>query len=278
MRTFVPFLLALAFFSAPGNGADSAPAKPRGDKAQNAAVAASPAAATPKSRSLLSRVFGAREQGKPVATPLPSKPVAATPHPRTVPRKLRDGEKPEEPVTSEKHAGTTKGPAAKVDKTQPGEKGEGAAPETASPAEGSPPEKAPDGATPAPASTEKPPVTKHGRHKKGSPVEGEATSKEPAKELTKEQVALQQATASGNPDAIEKAKFDEVKSRAAADPHIQELRQKANEAGDDVEGRKALRSYNKALFQKMRSLGDESVQDRIERMESAVLKNLGGAE
>jgi hypothetical protein len=109
--------------------------------------------------------------------------------------------------------------------------------------------------------------------KKGSKGKAAASST-PAPAQTKEQQALAKAQASGDADAIEKAKYDEVKSRAAADEKVAALKQKAEAAPTEEEGRKDLRAYNKALFQKMRAL-DPSLKARIDRMEAAVLKQLG---
>jgi hypothetical protein len=87
---------------------------------------------------------------------------------------------------------------------------------------------------------------------------------------------VDEAMAGGDADAIEKAKYDEVRVRALEDPRVKELKGKADEALTDDEGRKALRAYNKALFQKMRSL-DGSIKDRVDRMEAAVMKRLEGS-
>ena len=84
---------------------------------------------------------------------------------------------------------------------------------------------------------------------------------------------MAKAQAGGDQEAIEKAKYDEVKSRAAADPQIAELQSKADTATSEEDGRKALRTYNKALFQKMRTL-EPGLDARIDRMESAVLKRI----
>lgn len=108
-----------------------------------------------------------------------------------------------------------------------------------------------------------------------------ATAKEKEKEeesapketLTPEQQAVKDAEASGNPVAVEKAKYDEVKSRAVQDEKIIALKEKADAAASEEEGRQALRAYNKALFQKMRTL-DSSIRERVDLMEDAVMKRL----
>ncbi len=58
------------------------------------------------------------------------------------------------------------------------------------------------------------------------------------------------------------------------DPHVKDLKQKADNAALDEDGKKAMRAYYKALFQKIRSLGDENVKSRCDRMEAFVLKDL----
>jgi hypothetical protein len=138
-------------------------------------------------------------------------------------------------------------------------------------------------ATNAPAAAEKP-ETNTGKptaeqtpakpaDKKGADKKSAAGDQPPAPEKTKEQKALDEAMASGDANDIEKAKYDEVKARASADPRVKELKEKADAALTDEEGRKALRAYNKALFQKMRSL-DGSIKTRIDEMEAAVMKRL----
>lgn len=97
----------------------------------------------------------------------------------------------------------------------------------------------------------------------------------PAPGKIKAQAPVARATPAPDPLLTEKARYDEVRSRALADPKIAELRQKADEAPTEEAGRQELRAYNKALFQKMRAL-DPSLKDRIDRMETAVLKQLGG--
>ena len=52
------------------------------------------------------------------------------------------------------------------------------------------------------------------------------------------------------------------------------LKAKADDAATDEESRKALRAYNKALFDKIRKL-DSTVSDRADRMEAAIMKRLG---
>jgi hypothetical protein len=103
--------------------------------------------------------------------------------------------------------------------------------------------------------------------------------KEPAKSTgaAKEEQALEHAIKGGDPDAIEKARYDYARARAVEDEHVRDLKAKADNATSEEEGRKGLRAYNRALFDKMRKL-EPAISDRIERMETAVLKRLGGAD
>lgn len=76
-------------------------------------------------------------------------------------------------------------------------------------------------------------------------------------------------------ETVERYKFTEAKRKALEDPAIQDLKLKADTAPSETEARKALRSYNKALFQKMKKI-DPSIGDRIDATEAAILKRLGG--
>lgn len=67
--------------------------------------------------------------------------------------------------------------------------------------------------------------------------------------------------------------FEQAKAKAMEDPQIKSLKAKADEATTDEESRKALRAYNKALFEKIRKI-DSSVADRATRLEAAILKRL----
>ena len=58
---------------------------------------------------------------------------------------------------------------------------------------------------------------------------------------------------------------------------MQKLKEKADGAVSDDEARKAQRAYNKALFNKMRSI-DSSIKDRADRIEAAIMKRLDSAE
>jgi hypothetical protein len=79
--------------------------------------------------------------------------------------------------------------------------------------------------------------------------------------------------ADADPEVKEKFRFDQARAKAAEDPQIKSLKKKADEASTDEESKKALRAYNKALFEKIRKI-DSSVSDRATRLEAAILKRL----
>jgi hypothetical protein len=83
--------------------------------------------------------------------------------------------------------------------------------------------------------------------------------------------------ADADADAQEKYKYDVARNKALEDPEVQKLKDKADGATSDEEARKAQRAYNKALFNKMRSL-DGSIKDRADRIEASILKRLDTAE
>ncbi len=214
-------------------------------------VAKATPAATPeeKKRGFFSRLFGRKPE--PVATPTPA----------PAPKQRR----PRKPVEG---PAATPEPAAKPEETAPA-KTESPKPTTETPAET--PAVKPDEVAEKPAP--KPPVTKATPEpKKGGKPKATPTPKP----QTKEQAALEKAMASEDPEAIEKAKYDEVKVRAGGDAKVAELKNKADNAVSDEDARKELKAYNRALFQKMRTL-EPSIKSRIDRMEAAVLKQLDGA-
>ncbi len=102
------------------------------------------------------------------------------------------------------------------------------------------------------------------------------TTPKPPKTKGSGKVAQDMPPTTDNADAevLEKQKYDQAKAKAATDPKVQELRGKADLAGSEEESRKALRSYNKAMFQRMKEI-DPSIKDHISRMESAVMSRLG---
>jgi hypothetical protein len=71
----------------------------------------------------------------------------------------------------------------------------------------------------------------------------------------------------------EKYRYEAARAKALEDPRVQELKNKADEAANDDESRKAQRAYNKALFNKMRSV-DSSIKERADRIEASILKRL----
>ncbi len=265
--------LGASVFAQESSGAKPGPEKPAG-AARTRAAAATPAAETapsPKKRGFLQRVFTRERATPPPAAPA-SPPAPATPRPRK-PRKPTDDEAEAKPApgsrdsdkaeTKEKPKSSGKEKPATEKSTEPEKATEPPASEKEKPAEpGTPPdgaEKKP--ATPAPG-------------KKGAKGAKAATPAPEEKPLSKEQLAVKEAMAGGDAETIEKARYDEAKSRAQEDARVRELRQKADDATTEDEGRKALRAYNKALFQKMRSL-EPAIKERADRMEAAVLKQLG---
>ncbi len=121
-------------------------------------------------------------------------------------------------------------------------------------------------AAPEPKKSAKPKTSKT------APAKADEES-EPQEALTPEQQALKQAEASNDPGEVEKAKYDLAKATAVQDEKIVALKEKADAANDEEDGRNALRAYNKALFQKMRTI-DGSIRERIDLMEDAVMKRL----
>lgn len=289
MRSSVPIaaaLIALSSLPASTQGATPAPAASTSAPAEvKAAPAAAPQAKTASQRGAAAAAptpeatpaskkpgfFGRMFGKKGAATPAPATPAAtptpATPKPRSKPRKSEqpaEAEAPERTTTKKKPE-----PESHEAESKP------AASETAKPsAETEKP------ASESTASTEKAPAApapgKRGGKRGSKTAAATEEQSKPEEKKTKEQLAVEKAVASGDPEAIEKAKYDEVKSRALQDEKVKELKAKADSATTEEEGRKALRAYNKALFQKMRGL-DSSVRDRVDRMETAVMKRLEGS-
>ena len=80
--------------------------------------------------------------------------------------------------------------------------------------------------------------------------------------------------AGSDPEKVERWKFSEAKRKAMDDSEVAGLKNKADTAPEGDEARKAMRAYNKALFDKMRKL-DPALKDRIDGTEAAVMKRLG---
>lgn len=79
--------------------------------------------------------------------------------------------------------------------------------------------------------------------------------------------------ADADADEIERYRYAEAKRKALEDSAIQDLKLKADTADTEEEARKALRAYNKGLFQRMRKI-DPSIKDRIDATEAVILKRL----
>jgi hypothetical protein len=77
----------------------------------------------------------------------------------------------------------------------------------------------------------------------------------------------------GDPEELEKKRYDQAKAKATEMPEILALKEKADNASTDEESRRALRTFNRALFAKMRQL-DPSIKDRADRIEAAIMKRL----
>jgi hypothetical protein len=100
-----------------------------------------------------------------------------------------------------------------------------------------------------------------------------APSATPAKKTTSTKPAAPEPPADADPEVKEKFRYEQAKAKATEDPHVKSLKAKADDATTDEESRKALRAYNKALFDKIRKI-DGSVSDRADRMEAAIMKRL----
>jgi hypothetical protein len=219
----------------------------------------------------------ARPHRKPVAAPLPAPAAAAaTPKPGFFQRVFRSNRK--QPTPSPVAAATPKPrPKVKKDDDEPKPKPKKDDDETKpkKPPETETPPKA-DAGEPTEVAPKPPKATPTPRGKRTGPTR-EPTKSAAAHGSNKEQLALEQAIKGGDADGIEKARYDYARVRAADDEHVRDLKAKADSATTEDEGRKSLRAYNRALFEKMRKL-EPTVSERIDRMETAVLKRLGGSD
>jgi len=77
-----------------------------------------------------------------------------------------------------------------------------------------------------------------------------------------------------DPETQLREKYEAAKVKAAEDPEVKKMKEKADAAPTEEDARKALRDYNKALFKRMREI-DPSIKERVDRMETAVLNRLG---
>lgn len=135
----------------------------------------------------------------------------------------------------------------------------------------------PAATTSEPAKSRPTVVTKQDMPVVASPPPAKTTSKTattpaPPKTAAKSKPAVE-PPADLDPDAQEKFRFDQAKAKAMEDPQVIALKTKADNASTEVESSKALRAYNKALFEKIRKL-DKSVSERATRLEEAILKRL----
>jgi hypothetical protein len=198
-------------------------------------------AATPAPRSFFQRLFGRRtkptaQRVAPATTP---QPVAPRPRrPRSGTTVGRQEATSEETETSKKKA-EPKAASEKPESADGQVKDTGAKPDEGTATE-----------------TSAPPKQKSG---KGS----RATAKRatPPPDLT-------------TPEAQEKWKYDEARTKASEDQEVRTLKEKADASPNEDEGRRALRAYNKALFDKMRRI-DPTIKERIDAMEAGVMKRLG---
>ena len=226
----------------------------------------------PKRPGFFERVFGRKRPQGPVATPAPATPAPATPRPRrprpkttpppaeAKPAETGSEEKRAEAKPNEKPADTEAKPDQPAEATAQPEKPTDSAPVAEAPME-TPPAPERPAATPA--------TTKKGKR-------AEAAAKAAAAKAAAAQAAAEkkpEPPADADPETLEKWKYDQAKATAQQDGEVLALKEKADGAPSDDEARKALRAYNKALFARMRK-ADPSIKERVDRMETAVLKRL----
>ena len=255
-----------------------------------------PASATPAPRKpgFFSHFFGSK------ATPAPATPAPAsatpTPKPKPKPRKAAPDDEEDAPKkhdtteahgngaeksadkNSEKSADKTAETSTEKSEVKPEEKTSETPPADTTAKQDGPPKEGEEAKVAAPPEHKAPtpPAPKSGKRGAKTDKSAKETAKEPPKEAAKEQQALEAALKGGDAHEIEDARYDYAKARAVNDQSILNLKDKADSATTEEEGRKDLRAYNRALFEKMRKL-EPSISERIDRMETAVLKRLGGA-
>jgi hypothetical protein len=134
------------------------------------------------------------------------------------------------------------------------------------PATSTTPAPKPPGTTPAPKAT---PTPKPG----AATPKPKAGATKPA--ITESTKLPPEPPADADADTKEKYHFEVAKIKASEDPQIRSLKAKADDATSEEESRKALRAYNKALFDKIRKI-DSSVSERADHMEAIIMKRLGG--
>jgi hypothetical protein len=278
-------LFALGVRPAVAQTATPAPAAARPEaKRAAAAVAATPAVRTRTVRVPMStplpvkpeatagepkmtfwqKIFGRRKKATPAPVATASTPVA-TPASGSTPRGRRPRPLPPVDDTSAvaKKADSPKPPKTKPADVKPADakpEAEGSAPVVAAKTPDVSPKVEPESPAtpPVPAATPSP-VRKTGK------TRGTAETKNiPPPKGADEEVQ-------------EKYKYDMAKAKALTDPAVLKLKEKAESAVDEDEGRKAQRAYTKALFNKMRSI-DGSIKERADRIEAGIMRRLESSE
>lgn len=74
-------------------------------------------------------------------------------------------------------------------------------------------------------------------------------------------------------DVKERARYQEVRTKALEDKKVRTLQERADNATDDAAQKKASEAYYKALYSRMRKI-DPALKDRIDRVEKATLRRL----
>ena len=122
-----------------------------------------------------------------------------------------------------------------------------------------------------------------GSQKPGNrPTEGARKSSTPGQPAsTQAAEATKRKTPAPKPPVVkagsEDERFANARKAAAEDPKILELREKADLAKTEEAGSKAMRSYLRALYGKMRTL-EPSLEERISLTEAAALKAVSKSE
>jgi hypothetical protein len=205
----------------------------------------------PKKPNFFQRLFGSRKKKDATATPAPTGTPSSTPSGRRVVRRviITPTPKPEAATPTPKTAKVTPTPKPEMVKVVPTGKSTPTPGVTAK-------------ATPA-VTAKAPTTTPTPKAPTATPVKKSTTVKAPV-----------EPPAGADPEEQEKFRYEQAKAKASEDPHVKGLKAKADDATTDEESRKALRAYNKALFDKIRKI-DSSVADRADRMEAAILRRLG---
>jgi colicin import membrane protein len=232
--------------------------------------AGSPPEATPapKPPGFFKRNFGKKERkAVPVATPIPATPPPTTPRrrrsrPRATPEPAKA--KSEDKKREEQAAESKPEKKEAADAPEQAEKPAESTPVAEAPAEKPTEPQAPAPATPAPG--------KKGRRAEAA-AKAAAAKAAAAAAAAAEAEKKPQPPENADPETLEKWKYDQAKATAQQDGEVVALKEKADAAPSDDEARKALRAYNKALFARMRK-ADPSIKERVDRMETAVLKRL----